>query len=71
MLGYVPPLSEGKKNPPEVVGEPEVTVPKPNAASNCCPCAGLSRRQKTKTLAIKISFFKFFSEDYLNVNRNP
>jgi hypothetical protein len=65
MLGYRPPLREGKKSPCEVVGAPEETVPKPNAASNCWPWAGLSKKQKTKRAAIKVSFFNVFSEDWI------
>jgi hypothetical protein len=40
----------------------EVSVPKPNAASICCPRAVPSKKHDVKRMAINASFLKFFSE---------
>ena len=64
-MGYAPPPTEGKNTPFVVLPEPEVSVLTPKAASICCACAVLSKRANTKSRAIKVSFFKFFSKELL------
>jgi hypothetical protein len=57
----------GNRSPPRDVAELDDSVPTPKATSICCPTAVLWKRQDTKKVAIKISFFTFFSEGFFEI----
>jgi hypothetical protein len=51
----------------EDVADPDESEPTPKATSTCCPKATFWKRENTKRLAIKVSFFKFLSKGFLDI----